>query len=178
MVSLFKGNIGTSAGIVALLALQGLCAEFLVSDILIALLGLPLPPIGWQFYELIELGAVLGLILGFFLGVVVLRRVLRQSAMMQEKLRIASGALMELVHEKFGEWNLTKAERDVALFLIKGMSTAEIAQLRNTSEGTVKAQTNAIYKKAEVSGRAQLLSQFLEDLYDEALLRDIDERGR
>ena len=44
------------------------------------------------------------------------------------------------------------------------MSTGEIAVLRSTSEGTVKAQTNAIYRKAEVSGRSQLLSLFIDDL--------------
>jgi DNA-binding NarL/FixJ family response regulator len=59
-------------------------------------------------------------------------------------------------------------ERDVALFAIKGMTTAEIAQWRDTSEGTVKAQTNAIYRKAGVTGRPQLLSLFIEDLMDEA----------
>ena len=44
------------------------------------------------------------------------------------------------------------------------MSTAEIGVLRQTSEGTVKAQTNAIYRKAGVTGRPQLLSVFIEDL--------------
>ena len=33
-------------------------------------------------------------------------------------------------------------------------------------EGTVKAQTNAIYRKAGVSGRSQLLSLFIEDLME------------
>jgi hypothetical protein len=55
----------------------------------------------------------------------------------------------------------------VALFAIKGMSTAEISVLRTTSEGTVKAQTNAIYRKAGVSGRSQLLSLFIDDLMRE-----------
>ncbi|MEM9269998.1 MAG: LuxR C-terminal-related transcriptional regulator, partial [Pseudomonadota bacterium] len=50
-----------------------------------------------------------------------------------------------------------------------GLSNAEIAALRNTSEGTVKAQGNAIYRKAGVTGRPQLLSLFLEDLLDDAL---------
>jgi hypothetical protein len=54
----------------------------------------------------------------------------------------------------------------VALFAIKGLSTQEIAALRATSEGTVKAQTNAIYRKAGVNGRPQLLSLFIEDLLD------------
>jgi DNA-binding CsgD family transcriptional regulator len=71
---------------------------------------------------------------------------------------------MDLLEERFGEWALTPPERDVALFAIKGMSTAEIAMLRMTSEGTVKAQTNAIYRKAGVSGRPQLLSLFIDDL--------------
>ena len=71
---------------------------------------------------------------------------------------------MEMLEENFATWGLTAAERDVALFAIRGMSTAEIAVLRNTSEGTVKAQTNAIYRKAGVTGRPQLLSLFIEDL--------------
>ena len=76
---------------------------------------------------------------------------------------------MDVLAERFDEWGLTKAEKDVALFAIKGMSTAEIAGLRATSEGTIKAQTNAIYRKAGVTGRPQLLSLFIEDLMrDEA----------
>ena len=51
-----------------------------------------------------------------------------------------------------------------ALLLIKGLSLAEIAALRETREGTIKAQSNAIYRKAEVAGRAQLVSLFIEDL--------------
>ena len=73
---------------------------------------------------------------------------------------------MDLLEERFTLWGLTPAERDVALFAIKGLSTAEIATLRSTSEGTVKAQTNAIYRKAGVTGRPQLLSLFIEDLID------------
>ncbi|MBL9053073.1 MAG: helix-turn-helix transcriptional regulator, partial [Tabrizicola sp.] len=85
----------------------------------------------------------------------------------EERLRRASGAFAELLQERFAEWGLTASERDVALFAIKGMSTAEIAGLRSTSEGTVKAQTNAIYRKAGVSGRSQLLSLFIDDLMRE-----------
>ena len=75
------------------------------------------------------------------------------------------------MEERFIEWGLTPAERDVALFAIKGMSTQEIAALRSTSEGTVKAQTNAIYRKAGVTGRPQLLSLFIDDLMDEDALK-------
>ena len=77
---------------------------------------------------------------------------------------------MELLEDSFAEWGLTPAERDVALFAIKGLSTQEIATLRQTSEGTVKAQTNAIYRKAGVAGRPQLLSLFIEDLMEVDLI--------
>ena len=39
--------------------------------------------------------------------------------------------------------------------------------MRGTSEGTVKAQTNAIYRKAGVTGRPQLLSLFIDELMGE-----------
>jgi DNA-binding CsgD family transcriptional regulator len=70
----------------------------------------------------------------------------------------------------FEDWGLTAAERDVALFALKGLSIAEIADLRQTSQGTVKAQTNAIYRKAGVSGRPQLLSLFVDELMDSPAL--------
>ena len=91
-------------------------------------------------------------------------RSLKRQATMEDSLRLASGAFMDVVEERFSTWGLTPAERDVALFSIKGFSTAEIAGLRDTSEGTVKAQTNAIYRKAGVSGRSQLLGLFIEDM--------------
>lgn len=150
--------------IVALFAVQALCAFFFVSDILSSLLGLRQTPLAWEIRELLEIGAALGLILGLVLGALVLRRSFRDRARAEQRLRRASGAFMDLLAERFDDWGLTPAERDVALFSIKGMSMAEIASLRGTSEGTIKAQTNAIYRKAGVSGRPQLLSLFIEDL--------------
>ena len=143
---------------------QAFCAVFFVSDILSSVLGLYSAPLSWRTRELLELGAAVGLILGLILGAVLLFRALRERNVAREKLRRASGAFMDLLEERFAEWALSPAERDVALFAIKGMSTAEIGVLRQTSEGTVKAQTNAIYRKAGVTGRPQLLSVFIEDL--------------
>lgn len=153
-----------AAPFIAIFVIQALCAFFFVSDILSSSLGFQTTPISWEMRELLEIGAALGLILGVVLGGVMLRRALRDRHQAEEQLRRASGAFMDLLQERFAEWSLTPSERDVALFAIKGMSTAEIAALRATSEGTVKAQTNAIYRKAGVSGRSQLLSLFIEDL--------------
>ncbi len=158
--------------IFVLLVVQVACAIFFVSDILLGVIGLKTRPISWHTRELMEIGAALGLILGAVLGAIALLRSVRKRRQVENQLRIASGAFMELLEEKFEEWGLTPSERDVALFAIKGLSTQEIAALRATSDGTVKAQTNAIYRKAGVSGRPQLLSLFIEDLMGEGLLAE------
>lgn len=146
---------------------QVICAVFFVSQILSSVLGFR--PIAWQFRELIEIGAALGLMLGIGLGLLLLRRTMARNIKVEDQLRLASGAFMDVVEERFAQWGLTPAERDVALFAIKGMSIAEIAGLRDVSEGTVKAQTNAIYRKAGVVGRTQLLSLFIDEL-----MQDVD----
>jgi DNA-binding CsgD family transcriptional regulator len=161
-----------AAPIIAILMVQAVCAFFFVSDILKSVLGIRTDPISWEMRELMEIGASLGLVLGVVVGGLMLRRALQERNRAEERLRRASGAFMDLLDERFQEWGLTPSERDVALFAIKGMSTAEIAALRSTSEGTVKAQTNAIYRKAGVSGRSQLLSLFIDDLMrDDGVVR-------
>ena len=150
--------------ILAVLLVQFRCTVFFVSDILSSIFGIYTRPLPWEVRELMEIGSALGLILGLVVGTLMLRRTIKERNEAQEKLRRASGAFMDLLEERFKEWALTPAERDVALFAIKGMTTSEIATLRATSEGTVKAQTNAIYRKAGVSGRPQLLSLFIDDL--------------
>lgn len=156
--------------IFVLLVVQVCCAVFFVSDILLGVIGVPSNPVSWQTRELLEIGAAVGLILGAILGALALRRSTRKRRQAESQLRLASGAFMELLEERFDDWALTPSERDVALFAIKGLSTQEIATLRNTSEGTVKAQTNAIYRKANVSGRPQLLSLFIEDLMGDGIV--------
>lgn len=161
----------------AIFIVQVLCAFFFVSDILSSVVGFQTTPISWEMRELLEISAAIGLIMGVALGGWMLWRALRDRNRAEERLRRASGAFMDLLQERFAEWGLTPSEKDVALFAIKGMSTAEIAALRSTSEGTVKAQTNAIYRKAGVSGRSQLLSLFIEDLMrDDGAVRPMPEQ--
>lgn len=161
-----RSRLKNPAIIWIIVIVQALCAVFFVSDIALGVLGVRSVPITWQTRELLEIGAALGLLLGVVLGAVVLVQALRRSHRAEAKLRAASQAFASHLEERFGDWGLTPAERDVALFAIKGMSTSEISALRATSEGTVKAQTNAIYRKAGVANRSQLISLFVEDLMD------------
>ena len=154
----------TVTAVIVIFFVQALSAFFFVSDILSSMVGFQTEPLNWRYREFIEIGAAAGLLIGLALGAIMLRISLRRSWAMEQQLRAASGAFMDLLAEKFEIWALTPAERDVALFSIKGFSTQEISQMRQTSEGTVKAQSNAIYRKAGVAGRSHLLSLFIDDL--------------
>jgi len=61
-------------------------------------------------------------------------------------------------------WGLSPAEREVALLLLKGYSTKEIATHLDKSERTVRQHAVAVYRKSGLAGRAQLSAYFLEDL--------------
>jgi len=65
---------------------------------------------------------------------------------------------------QLGAWKLTPAEKDVALMMLKGLSTKEIAELRGSAEKTVRLQSSAIYAKSGLSSRAQFVAYFIEDL--------------
>jgi DNA-binding NarL/FixJ family response regulator len=68
------------------------------------------------------------------------------------------------VSEQFDRWGLTRAEQEVGLLLLKGLSHKEVAGVRATSERTVRQQALSIYKKAGLGGRAELAAFFFEDL--------------
>lgn len=72
--------------------------------------------------------------------------------------------LGEAIDAQFSRWNLTDAEREVALLLLKGLSLKEIAAIRASSERTIRAQAHSVYSKASLTGRAALSAFFLEDL--------------
>ena len=69
-----------------------------------------------------------------------------------------------LIDKQFSSWNLTHSESEVALLLLKGLSHKEIANIRDTSEKTVRQQAGQVYMKGDLEGRAQLSAFFLEDL--------------
>jgi DNA-binding NarL/FixJ family response regulator len=72
--------------------------------------------------------------------------------------------LSHAIDQQFDRWNLSPAEREVALLLLKGLSTRDIADMRETREATVRQQAQNIYRKAGLEGRAELAAFFLEDL--------------
>ena len=69
------------------------------------------------------------------------------------------------IDRQFERWELTPAEREVAMLLLKGLSHRDIAEMRGVSERTVRQQSHSVYGKAELEGRADLAAFFLEGLW-------------
>lgn len=78
--------------------------------------------------------------------------------------RTLLNGLGDAIDTQFSRWNLTEAEREVALLLLKGLSLKDIAAIRASTERTVRAQARSLYSKAGLTGRAALSAFFLEDL--------------
>lgn len=68
------------------------------------------------------------------------------------------------IEQQFARWQLSPAEAEIGLLLLKGLSHKELAALRQTSERTVREQARAVYRKAGLGGRSELAAFFLEDL--------------
>jgi DNA-binding CsgD family transcriptional regulator len=80
-----------------------------------------------------------------------------------DKLTTIEEGLHEIIDNQFSVWKLTKAETDVAWFVIKGISFPKIAELRNVSEKTIHQQMSSVYKKSDSKNRHEFMSGFLED---------------
>ncbi|GGF77379.1 helix-turn-helix transcriptional regulator [Alteromonas lipolytica] len=83
---------------------------------------------------------------------------------MSEELKRSKRDFFAAVQDQFERWQLTPSEKEVGLFLLKGLSLNEIAEMRQTSEKTIRHQASAVYKKSECTGRHELAAFFFEEL--------------
>jgi DNA-binding CsgD family transcriptional regulator len=115
----------------------------------------------------LEVGVAFALVAGTLLGAAYLYHLVREMRIRAHVVAIATGALSRIIADRFVEWRLSAAESDVAMFALKGLSIAEIAEMRSAAAGTVRAQLSQIYAKAGVSSQAMLMSLFLDDLMND-----------
>jgi DNA-binding CsgD family transcriptional regulator len=88
----------------------------------------------------------------------------QQAQQWREANRELIAGLAVQIQKQFDSWQLTPAEAEVGMLMLKGLSHSEIAHVRNASERTIRDQARAIYRKAGVTGRTELSAFFLEDL--------------
>jgi DNA-binding CsgD family transcriptional regulator len=161
-------NFNSKMALWVLVILQALCAVFFLYDGLWDLFG-PADRNENRYSDRFEYLIAGVLIISVIFTGFQLQNLFNRQKRIEDQLMIASGAFAELLERHFEDWGLTPSERDVALLAIKGFSIAEMADLRDTRQGTIKTQCNAIYRKAGVSGRPQLLSLFIEELMADGL---------
>ena len=150
-----------SMSIAILILIQVSCAAFFLWDVIS---DAPEAGIFSDPHLIVELLATVVLLVGIFVEGQYLALLLRRQARAERALNVAAGELHELIEQYFRDWGLTPSEADVAMFALKGLSIPDIAELRGSKDGTIKAHLNGIYRKAGVNGRAQLLSLLVEDL--------------
>lgn len=151
---------GRRAAVLAVLVtVQALAMVFFVLDVIADAIF-----VGLDGHTLTEAAASLALAVGLAFGAMETRRTIERARRAERAAAVASGLLGTLIDDYFARWELTPAEAEVALFCIKGYDASEIARLRSSAPGTVRAQLTRVYAKAGVSSRSQLVSLFLEDL--------------
>lgn len=152
--------------LIAVIAVQALCAAVFLGDMFADLGGLEAaePQQGEGPHAYIEGLAAIALLAAIVIEVRNLLWLLRRKAHLEESLSSAQAAVQDVIDTEFASWGLTPAELDVATFLVKGLSTAEIATMRGSAEGTVKAQLNAIYRKSGTGNRAELMSLLIDTM--------------
>ena len=154
-----------------MLVAQVFFTTLFVFKILADLLALPLYFIPWSALELIEVLASVGMLSGVISSVLLLRQGHKRMEELSGRIHAASGEFQDYLNDQFREWRLTPTEQNIAILVIKGFSNQEIANLRGTTESTVKSQISAIFRKSGVSNRQQLVTWVVEDLI-EALTPD------
>lgn len=87
-----------------------------------------------------------------------------EAARYRAEAREALQGLGEAIDRQFERWQLTPAEREVGLLMLKGLSHREVAEIRQTGEATVRQQALMVYRKSGLANRAGLSAFFLEDL--------------
>ncbi|WP_156256544.1 helix-turn-helix transcriptional regulator [Sandarakinorhabdus oryzae] len=140
-------------------ALQAVAALFFLLDV-----AADLRADGMTNHLLVESAAALALLVAVVTGAVQVRDLLAAARQDELAVALARQAVAALVQQRLQDWQLTAAEADVALFAIKGCDAAEIARLRGSAEGTVRAQLTRIYAKAGVKSQSGLIALFLDDL--------------
>lgn len=154
---------------ITMLTLAGCCAFFAL-DVVVDLVNQTTVDTMGTLHLVVETLATLSIIASLFL----LRDYIRLSRSQEQQLQASLDAMKDglnvFIVNKVEALKLTPAEYEVAMMALKGYTLPETAALRGTSEGTTKAQLHAVYQKANVASRAELILYCIEDAVEQSLL--------
>jgi len=166
---------GTGRPFVVLAALQLFCGAVFLGDLILEMVNLGRlvgRPDGT--YVLHIAGEALGtvvLFVGFWISRANERALYRQAHQSESRLTALREDFDALIDSHFARWQLTAAERDVALLTLRGLRLREISQVRSVSLGTVKSQTHAVLRKSGAGTRAGFIALIMDELLHESARR-------
>ena len=146
------------------------CMAFFGFDVVADVAAHGIAGVSYASAELIHLIFETMAVLGLGYAVIMLRQYLRllhvEAEASKETIHMLRGNFDEVLHDKFKQWRLTAAERDVTLLIIRGLSVADIAAARKTAQGTIKAQSTSIFRKVGVGSKTELMSVIIDEFLD------------
>lgn len=154
----FKRRLLTLA---VFILIQATSAVFFLDDVVVDYRSIGMDP-----HTRYEAAAVGALCLGVIFGTWEMVRIISRWIKAETALDLTRKAFKEMIEERFTNWALTRSESDVALLTLKGFEIEEIATLRNTAQGTVRAQLAKVYAKSGLHTRGQFVSSFIDDLLE------------
>lgn len=105
-------------------------------------------------------------LVGFALARFAMRVLNTDRTALDTKLTSLKGEFDSILQTHFERWNLTPAQKDVALLTLRGLRLSDIAHHRGSAEGTVKAHLSAVFRAADVRTRSELVGLFMEEFLE------------
>lgn len=68
----------------------------------------------------------------------------------------------QYIQHQLDQWGLSKSEKEIAILILQGKTSKEMAEFRFTSERTIRNQCRSIYEKSKFSGKNEFMAYFLE----------------
>ena len=93
-----------------------------------------------------------------------IQKIMGERDALAKKSQEAAKSFENVIEIHFSVWKLTDAEKTIALYILRGLNSKEISELRKVSEKTIKNQFYSIYSKSGLSGKHDLAAYFLKEL--------------
>ena len=93
-----------------------------------------------------------------------LKQVKLDLSLYKSETKALTEGLSQKIDDQLQKWQLTNAEKDIVLLILKGLNNRDISELRNTKEQTIRQQITIIFQKTNLKSRLELSTFFLEDL--------------
>jgi DNA-binding CsgD family transcriptional regulator len=84
-----------------------------------------------------------------------------------QKLNDLNLSFWNSIQDQFKGWNLTGAEKEIAILLLRGLSNQQIAAIRGKSLKTIENQAFSIYQKSGTTGKLEFIAYFISPLLPE-----------